>query len=109
MKKRYNDATLALRLPEELDKQLKSIAEQKSIALGSLCRMVLAEWVQNNAGKVLVDAVSNKPKPTAFNRPATQRTVKKERPDDFDLYIQSLTQRDREPVLDENGEIDEWL
>jgi hypothetical protein len=109
MKKRYNDATLALRLPEELDKQLKSIAEQKSIALGSLCRMVLAEWVQNNAGKVLVDAVANKPKPTAFNRPATQKPIKRERPDDYDLYIRSLSKLEDTPKLDENGEVDDWL
>ena len=61
MKKIHNDATLSLRLPSSLEKKLDTIAEQKSIAVGSLCRMILSEWVQQNAGTLLVDAVTKKP------------------------------------------------
>jgi hypothetical protein len=68
MRKAYNTATLSLRLPDNLDKQLTKIADKKSLPLGSLCRMILAEWVQNNAGSLLIDELE--PKPTQAPTPA---------------------------------------
>ena len=69
----YNDATLSLRLPTSLEKKLDTIAEQKSIAVGSLCRMILSEWVQQNAGTLLVDAVTKTP--SRAITPPSKRTV----------------------------------
>jgi hypothetical protein len=74
MKKIHNDATLTLRLPTSLETQLGAIATQKSIALGSLCRMVLAEYVQENAGGLLVEAVTKKPTTPAPPKKQTPMT-----------------------------------
>jgi inosine-uridine nucleoside N-ribohydrolase len=104
MKKIYNDATLSLRLPKSLEVQLNKISEQKSIAVGSLCRMILSEWVQNNAGQVLVQAMKNA-KPVAHTsqkpiarKPKTQEEIA------YDNYINSLS------ALEDTKDVeDDWL
>jgi hypothetical protein len=89
MKKLYNDATLSLRLPKSMEQQLDKIAGQKHIATGSLCRMILSEWIQNNAGSLLVNAIENKPKP--INKPAPPKS------------------RARNAYTEDDRRLDEWV
>lgn len=103
MKKIYNDATLSLRLPKSLEVQLNKISEQKSIAVGSLCRMILSEWVQNNAGQVLVQAMENA-KPIVHTQKPIARKPKTQEEIAYDNYINSLS------ALEDNKDVeDDWL
>ena len=53
-----NDAVLAIRINQELLDQLNALARTKSIGASSLVRMLLSDYIRNEAPKILLGVTS---------------------------------------------------
>jgi hypothetical protein len=53
MKKNFNDATLAIRLPEHIHDQLKALADAKFMPVSLMVRLMLIDYLKQEAPNAL--------------------------------------------------------
>jgi len=77
--KPQNDAVLAIRLNEQLLKQANALAQAKNIPTSTMVRMILTEYLRDEAPNALIGAstpmptLQNKFNPAKFKTPAEQK------------------------------------
>lgn len=106
-----NLASIMFRCTTELHEQAEKLSDLTMIPMSVMCRQALTEYIKTHS----VGIVLGNAEPQVQHRLQKPMAQKRREPDLHDLHIRRLVEernRDNEhhePILDQNGEVDDWL